>query len=58
MTDQYIRRNGKWAKVSGSRGKFFCAKGWEGSIAAGPNMIFSYPTKSGAMIAAKYWVED
>jgi hypothetical protein len=51
-----IRTNGKWAKVSGSRGKWAVAKGWAGSFAA--VRVLTYPTKDGALIAAKGWVAD
>ncbi len=51
-----IRKNGKWAKVSGQRGKWSVAKGWKDEVKA--VRVLSYPTKCGALIAANYWVND
>lgn len=54
--DKTIRSNGKWAKISGKRGAWTCAKGWQGDIKAAH--IHIYPTKEGALISARYWIED
>lgn len=51
-----IRHNLKWAKVSGSRGKWFVAKGWKSSTQA--EIVIIAPTKDAALIYAKFWVED
>lgn len=56
MTDQTKRRNGKWAKVSGTKGRWSCAKGWDGSISA--ILVQTWPTKAGAIVSANYWLED
>ncbi len=56
MTSKTIRGNGKWAKVSGQRGKWTLAKGWEGDFKAVRMSVWH--TKDGAMIAAHYWLED
>lgn len=54
--EKTIRGNGKWAKISGKRGAWTCAKGWAGSIKA----IYApvYPTKDGAIVAGQYWLKD
>jgi hypothetical protein len=54
--EKTIRTNGKWAKVSGRRGRWAVAKGWAGQFGAA--VILTYPTKDGAMIAARGWVKD
>lgn len=54
--EKTVRSNGKWVKVSGTRGKWAVAKGWEGNFKA--ERVLTYPTKDGAMIAAKYWIND
>ena len=56
--EKTIRSNGKWAKVSGQRGKWTVAKGWAGEVSARPNHVLTYPTKDGALIAANYWIND
>lgn len=56
MSEKTFRKNGKWVKVSGRRGAWAVAKGWEGDFKA--VQTFSYPTKDGALIAARYWLED
>jgi len=54
--EKTIRKNGKWAKVSGKRGAWTVAKGWVGSLQA--QQMQSWPTKDCAMVAANYWVND
>lgn len=54
--EKTVRKNGKWAKISGKRGSWSCAKGWEGNFKA--DRVLIYPTKDGALIAANYWVGD
>ena len=54
--EKTVRSNGKWFKVSGKRGAWTVAKGWEGQIQA--DKFLTYPTKDGAMIAGKYWLAD
>ena len=54
--EKTIRSNGKWAKVSGTRGKWACAKGWDGQIKA--NQVHYWPTKDSALISASYWIND
>ena len=55
-TDRTIRRNGKWAKVSGSRGAWKVAQGWNGQIVA--TRVFTYPTKDSALICANGYLND
>lgn len=50
------RKNGKWAKISGKRGRWWCAFGWEGSIQCTRKMLC--PTKDYALTAANYWLND
>ncbi len=54
--EKYLRGNGKWAKVSGKRGAWAIAKGWEGDFKA--LNVLTYPTKDGALVAAQYWIND
>jgi hypothetical protein len=54
--EKTIRSNGKWAKVSGTRGKWAVAKGWAGDFNA--IRVLTYPTKDGALVAARGWVND
>jgi hypothetical protein len=54
--EKTIRSNGKWSKISGKRGAWNCAKGWEGQLNAA--RLLRYPTKEGAMIAAQNWLKD
>jgi len=54
-TEKTTRRNGKWAKVSGSRGNWIVAKGWSGSF---EGKTQRWPTKDGAEVAADYWLND
>lgn len=54
MTDRYIRANSKWAKISGSRGKWHAAYGWKGTTKA--VQVQTWPTKDGAIIAARNWI--
>lgn len=55
MTEVTKRANGKWAKVSGKRGRWIVAMGWAGSF-VGKTQIWT--TKDGAMICANYWLND
>lgn len=55
MTEVTKRANGKWAKVSGKRGRWIVAMGWAGSF-KGKTQIWT--TKDGAMICATYWLND
>jgi hypothetical protein len=54
--ETYIRSNGKWAKVSGQRGKWHVAHGWHGDTKA--VHVYTYPTKDGALISARNWCAD
>lgn len=54
-TEKTTRRNGKWTKVSGKRGRWIVALGWAGSF-EGKTQIWA--TKDGANIAANYWLSD
>jgi hypothetical protein len=56
MTEKTFRKDAKWAKVSGQRGCWHCAKGWRGQFKA--TYLQTYPTKDGAVIAAHHWVSD
>jgi hypothetical protein len=55
MTERYFRKNGKWAKITGERGKWACAHGWKGQTKA--IRLFYYPTKEFAIESARYWVK-
>ncbi len=54
--DKVIRKNGKWAKISGKRGAYILALGWQGDFAA--SKLQKWPNKYGAEIAARYWLND
>ena len=56
MAEKTFRKDAKWAKVSGQRGKWACAQGWRGNVTA--SKVFTYPTKDGAIISAQNWVAD
>lgn len=56
MTEQTYRKNGKWAKISGQRGKWSVAQGWNGSLKA--VHVFLYPTKDFALLATRHWLND
>jgi hypothetical protein len=55
-TERMIRRNGKWTKITGRRGEWRVAQGWEGSLKA--VRVFTYPTKEFAIYAAISWLND
>jgi hypothetical protein len=54
--EKTLRTNGKWAKISGKRGCWTLAQGWSGNFKAAK--LRTYPTKDGALIAGRYWVND
>jgi hypothetical protein len=54
--EQYFRTSHKWAKISGKRGKWCVAFGYTGEARA--TRLQYWPTKAGAHIAARYWVDD
>lgn len=53
-----FRRGMRWAKVSGSRGKWHCACGWRREAKGLPLETRTWPTKAGAIIQAKGWIGD
>lgn len=56
MFERTLRKSGKWAKVSGKSGRYFCAQGWQGDVKA--VRVLAYPSKDGALISAEHWVND
>ena len=56
--DLYFRRGIRWAKVCRLTDRWYVAFGWRGSASAIPGRGQKWPTKAGAIIAAKGWIED
>lgn len=56
MTEQTLREGIKWAKVSGSKGKWTAALGWASNFNA--SKVVRTPTKTMALEYAKGWVAD
>ena len=54
FTEKYFRGNGKWAKVSGKRGRWAVALGWNGSFSARNVQIWR--VKDDAVMVAKNWL--
>ena len=53
-----FRRGIRWAKVSGSRGKWHVACGWRGDFQASPLQRSTTSGKRHAVIIAKGWIGD
>ena len=49
-----VRRNGKWAQVSGSRGKWTVARGFRGDFRA--SIVNTTRTRLHATVIARNWV--
>lgn len=54
-----FRRGIRWAKVSGPfDGRWHVACGWRGEVSASPLNRQKWPTKAGAIVGAKGWIND
>lgn len=56
-SDQTIRGNGKWAKISHvRRGRYIIASGWQGDVDCRHKHILS--NRDDAMAWARSWIND
>lgn len=56
MKDRYYRDRSKWAKVSGTRGRYVAALGWKGEVKAASVQTTDRMTH--AQTIALNWIND
>lgn len=56
MYDVTKRKGNRWARVSGSRGKWYVAQGWKNELKAAK--VLTVSTKSFALVLRDSWLND